>query len=81
MIKLSISAAPHNQLMKSAVMAAVLLSSAGVVLGQTTTNLSFTVNQNIPQGDPSGFANTQTRLPVRRLPAVWSAASFASRNG
>jgi subtilisin-like proprotein convertase family protein len=60
MIKLSISAAPHNQLMKSAVMAAVMLSSAGVVLGQTTTNLSFTVNQNIPQGDPSGFANTQT---------------------
>jgi subtilisin-like proprotein convertase family protein len=31
-----------------------------VASGQTTTNLTFTVNQNIPQGDPSGLANTQT---------------------
>jgi subtilisin-like proprotein convertase family protein len=60
MIKLSIRAAPHNKLMKSAVMAAVILSSAGALLGQTTTNVSFTVNQNVPQGDPSGLANTQT---------------------
>src|SRR5580693_3261133 len=57
---LSISAATHNKLMKSAVLAAASVSSTAVVMGQTTTNLSFTVNQNIPQGDPSGLANTQT---------------------
>jgi subtilisin-like proprotein convertase family protein len=57
---LSISAAPHKQLLKSAVIAGVMLCAAGVALGQTTTNVSFTVDQNIPQGDPSGLANTQT---------------------
>jgi MYXO-CTERM domain-containing protein len=56
----SISAVPHNQLMKSAFIAAAMLCSVGMALGQTTTNVSFTIDQNIPQGDPSGLANTQT---------------------
>jgi subtilisin-like proprotein convertase family protein len=29
-------------------------------MAQTTTNVTFTVNQTIPDGDPSGLANTQT---------------------
>jgi subtilisin-like proprotein convertase family protein len=36
-----------------------MLSSCAV-MGQTTLTNTFTVNQNIPQGSPSGLANTQT---------------------
>jgi hypothetical protein len=60
MIKLSISAAPNNQVMKSAVIAAAILSAGFAVLGQTTTTNSFMVNQNIPMGSSSGLANTQS---------------------
>src|ERR1700722_17973846 len=61
MIMLSISAVSHKplQLPKSVILTGLMLCAGGA-LGQTTTNLSFTVNQNIPQGDPSGLANTQT---------------------
>jgi len=46
--------------MKSAVLAAVVLCLAAVAPGQTTTTNTFTVGQNIPQGDPSGLTSTET---------------------
>jgi subtilisin-like proprotein convertase family protein len=59
-MNLSISAAPHSKWMKSAVLAGLILCPSAMVMGQTTTNVSFTINQNVPQGDPSGLSSTET---------------------
>ena len=45
------------------------------------TNFSTVSPSAITSGSRLSFASTQIRLPPRRLPAVCSAASLASRNG
>jgi subtilisin-like proprotein convertase family protein len=60
MIKSSISAASHSKWKHSASLAAVLLCTAGAVVGQTSLTNTFTVNQAIPDGNPSGLSDTRT---------------------
>jgi subtilisin-like proprotein convertase family protein len=55
----AIKSAPYRIWKKSIILVALGLCTAGVVEAQPTTNVTFTVNQAIPDGNPSGLANTQ----------------------
>src|SRR5579862_1715479 len=61
MIGSAINSVPYTKWKGSIALAALVLCTGGAVLAQPiTTNVTFTVNQAIPDGNPSGLANTQT---------------------
>jgi subtilisin-like proprotein convertase family protein len=60
MISAVIKPASNRKRVESILLVALFLCTGGVVMGQGSTNLTFTVNQAIPDGNPSGLANTQT---------------------
>ncbi len=60
MMGLVIKPASNRKWAGSIIWAALVLCTGGVALAQTTTNVTFSVNQAIPDGNPSGLANTQT---------------------
>src|SRR5580658_578427 len=59
MINAGIKLASHITWKKFATLVVMFLCTAGTVFGQMSTNVSFTVNQTIPLGDPSGLASTE----------------------
>src|SRR5580704_4564134 len=56
----SISATPYKKLLKPAIIAGVVLFSVAQTQAQTVISTNFTINENVPQGDPSGLASTET---------------------
>ena len=61
MFGFAINSVPYTKWKGSIVLMALYICTGGAVLAQpTTTNVTFTVNQAIPDGNPSGLANTQT---------------------
>ena len=62
MVGFAINSVPHTNWKKSILAMAFMVCTGGAVVAQTTTNVTFTVNQAIPDGDPSGLASTQTLI-------------------
>lgn len=61
MLNSAINSVPYTKWKGSIAVMALILCTGGTVMAQsTTTNVTFTVNQAIPDGNPSGLANTQT---------------------
>jgi subtilisin-like proprotein convertase family protein len=61
MIGCAINSVPYTKWNRFIALMALCLCTAGTLMAQpTTTNVTFTVNQAIPDGNPSGLANTQT---------------------
>src|ERR1700722_19260328 len=61
MLGTAINSVPYTKWKESIVAMALFLCTGVAVMAQpTTTNVTFTVNQPIPDGNPSGLASTQT---------------------